>query len=536
MRKKIIFIFSIIFIICSFRVYANEQVEKVIEDTAKCVYNNAQNPTVSSIGGEWAIIGLARSNTDIPEAYYNKYYENAEEYVKNKSGILSEKKYTEYSRLILALASIGKNPADIGGYNIIKPLADFEKTVYQGINGAIYALIALDSGAYKIPENDVADIKATREMYVNYILDKQKADGGWALTDNDEKADVDITAMVLQALSSYNDRNEVKNACDRGIAFLSASQNENAGYVTWGSENAESCAQVIVALCELGISPYEADFVKNEKTLVDNLLSFYIEGQGFKHSLDDDKTNQMSTEQALYSLVSLNRFESGKNTLYKMTDVMKSNTEKSIGLPSKNPDVSIPDISADYVVFTDIAGHKNEQAINMLSKRKIINGKDVGIFDPNGTMTRAEFATIIVNGLSLPIKETKKFIDVKKNDWFYSFVNTAYCYGIVKGVSDNEYNPQGTITKEEASVMVARTAKLCGMNTELSEQEIRDILSGFTDYTKSSDWAKSSLALLYKNNILDNDDIEIEPKVSVKRSEIAQMLAKLLIKAKLIQE
>ncbi len=76
------------------------------------------------------------------------------------------KKYTEYSRVIIALTSIGKDPKNVGGYNLLLPLGDFEKTTWQGINGAIWALIALDCGQYDMPYNADAQIHATREMYV----------------------------------------------------------------------------------------------------------------------------------------------------------------------------------------------------------------------------------------------------------------------------------------------------------------------------------------------------------------------------------
>ena len=54
------------------------------------------------------------------------------------------KKHTEYSRVILALTSIGKDAQNICGYDLTAPLLDYDKTVWQGINGAIWALIALD--------------------------------------------------------------------------------------------------------------------------------------------------------------------------------------------------------------------------------------------------------------------------------------------------------------------------------------------------------------------------------------------------------
>ena len=289
--KKIISLMLSFVLISSANAFAVsiDDINSVISDTEKYLYDNSKTPTVSSIGGEWLIMGLSRNYGDIPVGYYENYYNNVVNYVKECGGVLHNKKYTEYSRVIIALTSIGKDPKNVGGYNLLLPLGDFEKTTWQGINGAIWALIALDCGQYDMPYNADAQIHATREMYVEKIINSQLDDGGWSLLGSGE-SDVDVTAMALQALSNYTD-------------------------------NSESCAQVIVALCELGISPLDERFEKNGKNLADNLMSYYTIGDGFKHTYDGDGSNQMATEQCFYSLVSLKRFMNGDNSLYDMSDI-----------------------------------------------------------------------------------------------------------------------------------------------------------------------------------------------------------------------
>ena len=115
-----------------------------LSDTASYVTKMTPNPQVGSIGGEWAVIGLARGGYTVPASYYG----NVEQYVKACKGELHSRKYTEYSRVILALTAIGKDPTNVAGYDLVKPLNDFDKTIWQGINGPIWALIALDSGNY----------------------------------------------------------------------------------------------------------------------------------------------------------------------------------------------------------------------------------------------------------------------------------------------------------------------------------------------------------------------------------------------------
>ena len=126
------------------------------------------------------------------------------------------------------------------------------------------------------------------------------------------------------------------------------------------------------------------------------------------------------------------------------------------------------------------------------------------------------------------------FEDVSPELWYGPYVGTANFYGIVEGKAAAVFNPLGTITREEAGVMAARAAKLAGMETTLSDNEVRDILAQFPDYISSSGWARPSLAFCYREGILDQEDIDIRPKESVKRYEIAKMLYKLLAGANLL--
>ena len=514
-------------IVFSVQVCANENVgiDNLIKSTGNYLYETVREPTVGSIGGEWAILGLARSGMDIPDEYFESYYRNVEQYVKDRNGVLHTKKYTEYSRVILALTAIGKNPADVATHNLLTPLGDYEKTVFQGINGAIWALIALDSGDYDIPVNQSAKVQATRETFVNTILEKQLSDGGFALTG--DKSDADVTAMALQALSKYQNNAKVKSATEKALTCLSKMQNANGGFSTYGEETAESCVQVIVALCELGIAIDDSRFVKNGNTVLDGLLAFYDGKNAFKHTKDGE-TNQMATEQCFYALVSLKRINECKNSLFNMSDAKAPGGADLSVLPGKHPDVKKLPVIHIGKTFDDIKNIPHRLQIEALASRGIINGKTDQTFEPDSTMTRAEFATAITRALGLPIKGKQVFNDVKSNHWFYSYVSTAYSYGIINGVSKTEFNPGGTINRQEASAMVARAAKLCGHDTTLSTSEIRNILAGFSDYVKASEWSREALAFCYSKGILDDSVLKINPMESVTRAEIAYMIYNML--------
>lgn len=522
----LILTFCLVFSV-SVSVYAKADSNEIITQTAKNIIGLVTEPTISQVGGEWTVIGLAGSGYDVPEGYFDTYYKNVENYVKESKGVLHDKKYTEYSRVILALTSIGKNPEDVAGYNLISPICDYDKVIWQGLNGPVFALVALDSKNYEIPSNSAA----TRQKYVDYIVNSQNTDGGFSLSKNAE-SDIDITSMAIVALSNYRDDSNVKNAIDRALSYISNNQTEGGTFMAKGVVNSESSAQVLTALSALEIKLDDQRFVKNGSTVLDGLMSFYVDNQGFLHTKDDDKINLMATEQCFCALVSLDRLQRGENTLYDMSDIAKTDSE------------SVKEIAYEYVnkmpvtysgkTFLDISNHSSKMQIEELASRNIINGKSKDMFEPDSTMTRAEFATIVVKSLGIDVVSESCFEDVRDTDWFYSYVATAYKRGIVNGVSDVEFNPSGVITKEEAAVMVARASSFCDMNINYDDISTRNVLAAFTDYISSASWARSSLAFCYDKGILNDSDIEIQPKKYVTRAEIAVMLYNLLDLADLL--
>ena len=505
-----------------------KQVSQAVQTGADYVLTAVPGPAVSSIGGEWAVIGLARSGCTVPEGYYEGYYDRAVDYTVRNKGVLHTKKYTEYSRVILALAALGQDARNVGGYDLTAPLGDFDKTVYQGINGAIWALIALDSRNYPMPTGT-----ATRQKYADYILSKQHADGGWSLSGT--TSDPDVTAMALQALSGYRNQSKVATAVNCGLSCLSNLQNADGSFSTYGEATAESCAQVLTALCQLGISPQDKRFVKNGHTVVDALLGYQLSNGSFCHT-KGSTANLMATEQSFYALVALMRMNAGQSALYAMTDAPSLlKPQSSGGLSGKHPDVQAHSAVNPGITFSDVAGHPNREAIQTLARYGIVSGKGGGKFAPNASLTRAEFAAMSINALGLNQKQTAAFSDVKSSQWFSGYVGGVCHYGIASGKGNGRFDPNGTITRQEAAVMVARAAALCGMDTELTAAQIRRALAGFSDYVTAADWAQGALAFCYSNDILDAGTLVVRPTQAIGRGEAAQMFCVLLEKSDLLQ-
>ena len=521
----------------------NSITKTALIDTAEYMYIKVSNPQVGSVGGEWAVLGLARSGYNVPRVYYDSYYKNVEKYVVERKGILDARKYTEYSRIILALTAAGYDPRNLGGYDLTVPLGDFEKSVWQGVNGPVYALLALDSAGYEVPLNPEAAIQANREMYIKEILSYQLSGGGFVLNKSDKVADVGVTGMALQALAKYKEKPDVEVAIGKALGYLS----ETRG-IGWDETDSESVAQVIVALCTLGIGVNDPRFTKNGKSLTDKLMEYYTPGKGFERIIGGG-VNQMATEQALYALAAVYRWENGFSSLYDMSDagmvtsavtvgssvtVSSAETGETAGLPGKHNDIRIMPVILQGHGFSDINGHTNQSSIEALTVRGVINGKSETRFEPNATVTRAELAAIVTRGLGLEQNKAAVFNDVPREAWYAGYVGTAYTYEIVRGTSAETFNPDGVITREEAGVMVTRAAKLCGLNVSMNDTAVRDTLAQFRDYVTVSDWAREPLAFCYSVDILSQDVLEIKPGEPINRSEIAEMLYLMLGRAELL--
>lgn len=322
-----------------------KEFDKIYQETgsSQAALASKAGLTAGTSGGEWVALGLARSGS-ISDTLAEQYAQAAYQYVKKKgSSTMSDSKSTENSRMILALTSIGKDPSDVAGYDLLEPLADLDYVKSQGINGPIFALIALDSHDYEIPKAVAGKTQTTREALIDAILAAQLSDGGWNVNGNG--ADADMTAMAIQALAPYYSSNaKVKSAIDDALNRLSQMQEANGGYTSWGTANAESVAQVIVALTSLGIDPAsDGRFIKNGYSTLDALATFYNDKGGFKHSQSDTtSSNGLATEQAYYALASWYRLKAGKTSLYDMSDVttMSKIIEKTVvngGDSAKDP-------------------------------------------------------------------------------------------------------------------------------------------------------------------------------------------------------
>ena len=394
--------------------------------------------------GDWYPIGLGRLGVQDNQAGYLAVINDNVQKRYETTAKLDKAKATEWHRISLAVLASGGNPRRMGENGDIDLIADGTYNRVdakgngllgkQGINGFIWGLIALDSMQYEVPENAYY----SRDDIILNILNRQLADGGWALTGN--VSDPDITAMAIQSLAPYyNSEKEytyenkkiqsdgtqitkkVRGVVDEGVFWLSSVQNEDGGYSSWGTENCESVVQVAVALCSLGIDIFsDSRFIKDGNTIYDAILSYQNADGGFLHSKTydpenptslPDKSNTMASEQTLYGMVAIHRYQNGMRRLYdfrqEQSEALKlqiAQVETQIETINENTSVSelqgvynaywsISSLERSYVKnYAKLSQLLKEANISYYEEEMIFNSGDAGVIVPIEIFTDVDMA------------------------------------------------------------------------------------------------------------------------------------------------
>jgi hypothetical protein len=170
------------------------------------------------------------------------------------------------------------------------------------------------------------------------------------------------------------------------------------------------------------------------------------------------------------------------------------------------------------VNLSDIKGHWAEKTIAELVASGAIAGYPDGTFKPDNTISRAEFATILVKAFNLESRSGKVFNDTAGH-WAQDTVSTAAAHGIVSGYSDTTFGPNDPITREQMAVMIVKAAKLA----EAQEGKT------FADGDKVSAWAKNAVATASEKNIISGyPDNTFRPQNNATRAEAATVIIKSL--------
>jgi hypothetical protein len=267
------------------------------------VEDNTPSPVNASIGGEWALIGMLGAGT-ATDSVKQAYLSNLKNTLNQTGGVLSERKYTEYSRVVIALNLLGEDAATFGGYDLVTPLTDKTAVQRQGINGTIFALIALNGGGYG---TDVY-----KNELLSSILSEQGENG---IFNYGGAPNADITAMALCAMAPYIDRPTVKSAVDKAVNGLASLVEDNGLILSDGIYSSETISQAVIGLSAVGVdAERDSRFVRGGVGLLSHLKGFAV-GGGYAH-LSGGEVNAMASEQGLCAEAAYRLYTEGNGALY----------------------------------------------------------------------------------------------------------------------------------------------------------------------------------------------------------------------------
>lgn len=221
-------------------------------------------------------------------------------------------------------------------------------------------------------------------------------------------------------------------------------------------------------------------------------------------------------------------YDPSTGTLRYVPALFQANPDGSTTVTFKTDANGIFTVAVNERSFSDLTGHWAGGDIGKLASRMIVNGFPDGRFGPGQSVTRAEFAAMLVRALDLRSDPySARFGDVKPGDWFQEAASAAAEAGLIQGYADGTFRPNAAISREEMAVMAARALKLLDADGELPPAARH---GGFQDAARIHDWAREDVQTLLDAGIMQGQSEErFAPQSITSRAEAAVVLSRLLV-------
>lgn len=188
-------------------------------------------------------------------------------------------------------------------------------------------------------------------------------------------------------------------------------------------------------------------------------------------------------------------------------------------------------VAANDIIYSDVTGHWAETDIYYITNENLLNGYPNGSFQPDKTISRAEFVNILVKDAGVDIAaydKASKFSDVG-NHWTKAAINWATQSQVVTGYDNNTFRPDAAISREELATMLNRHIRLVkGLTLEYKYPE-----DPFNDNRKISPWAKEAVTAMQRYGLIQGKgNYNFCPQETATRAETATMTARYIRTAK----
>lgn len=320
-----------------------EGIERYKVETDRQAWLDGELTDTAGQGAEWYVPALIKR---YPTLDYSRYEAALREAL--SEGSLPSVVTKMNCALVLAL--LGSSP------ELIQTTLD-ESIGRLGIMSWIYGLHLLNAG-YSAAEY-------TADGVVETLLGLRKNDGGWALSGT--FSDVDVTAMTLQALAQNRDIPGVSDAIDRALALLASRQQESGGFKSYGTENANSSAMVLLALACLGVDAADAGFAGGYSHLLDGIAQYATASGGVGFITTDKDANEVATRQVYLALSAYEATRDGKTSVFLPDVAQRSFTPTDRSAPHRSVShlilyVSVPVLAVSIGVFVFLRKRKETAA------------------------------------------------------------------------------------------------------------------------------------------------------------------------------
>ncbi len=401
------------------------------------------------------------------------------EWIEKDPGFEATTGDTDHIRYIFGLIAVGKDPTSAWetNRNLLVELAAQQKEdgSIGGANKHAWAMLALNTGE-KLDYTTDQWTSANKKQALEHLLSLEIPSGGFALWG--DKADPDMTAMVLLSLADYQDEPVVQQAIKRTLESLHNQQMDSAGWGTGTKANSNSIATVISGLIAVQEDPLSASWKKNGLTPVDALKEFQLDNGAFVFMLGGKPSvNLKSTEQ---SLVALQEIKDGQSIWQQLADSTSTNQNPTI----QNPENVKSTIENGRLHFQIKNAQSGEWKPAKVDKKQVV-GKYMTI--------QISESTTVVEGTKLPSGEKK--IVVIENDRSYTYFDADLATAPEKKwevkfsapLLDTDTNLKNVTVQNADGQNIAMTVELLSEDTVVKIKPSYDYKPGELFYITISD-------------------------------------------------
>ena len=362
------------------------------------------------------------------------------------------------------------------------------------------------------------------DVKVNAQLIAEKADGSQELVDVKDEVVADPSTTPTTAPSTqYKFTKWTKTGSSSSITSDSITRGYSRTYVA-NFNNFDEDTQYIKY--EITSGDRYIDLVELADTTKINVEASTVGTARIKATLYDEATDKVLAESTTLSIsVKSATSSSGSSSSSGSGSTGGSSIGQIAGGNLGNVSITDPGIVNGNVNFQDLdQAAWARDAIVYLAQRGIINGRSSTEFAPNDSITRAEFAQLVINmyGLnkitSANVNVTSNFADVQSGTWYYNAVNIAANLGIVNGYPDGNFYPNNLVSRQEMALMMYRVANKANAKlTAVNEQKV------WSDPV--ADWAADAVTTLQMAGVINGtSDTTFEAEAGATRAQAAQMI------------